>query len=103
MHSFDECELSEYRGKLKEELEQKYRVCQINKRFNKNNEQSFYCEICYCDGLPIATISYLDCGHYFCRDCLQSYYNYKIEVEGKVFNIKCPIASCEYKVEEKQI
>ena len=91
-HSWDESELKDLKVKSKEEFDQKWRMMEINKRFMKNKEQMFYCEICYTDH-PVENITYLECGHYFCRDCMKGYYDYKLEIEGKAL-IKCPIQDC---------
>ncbi len=38
-------------------------------------------------------IAYLDCGHFFCKECLKDYFTYNIKV-GSVSHIKCPNSEC---------
>jgi late competence protein required for DNA uptake (superfamily II DNA/RNA helicase) len=62
----------------KEEHDQQWRMKEINRQFFKGDKKTFDCEICY-DEKPINEISYLQCVHYFCRECLTSYMKYMID------------------------
>jgi late competence protein required for DNA uptake (superfamily II DNA/RNA helicase) len=87
--SFHEHEKAELKNAYKEELDSKWRMNKLSKQFLIGDQKTFDCEICYMEA-DIKTITYLECGHYFCRDCLKGYYDYMIHQSGSVQKIKCP-------------
>ena len=66
LHSFDEAEKKELKANMKEQLDQHLRFRDVNKKFRKDQNQTFYCDICYME-CGIYQITFLECGHYFCR------------------------------------
>jgi ribonuclease HIII len=51
----------------------------------------------------IVEITYLECGHYFCKECLTGYYNFKINESGRVHTMKCPNSECKNYVKGKYV
>jgi hypothetical protein len=43
---------------------------------------TFTCQICYME-MPVESITYLDCGHYYCKGCARGYYRFLIEESGR--------------------
>ena len=95
-------ELKGLKETLDLELQSEWRVKEANKKFFQQGVKTFYCEICYCD-LPLNEISILECGHYFCRECLKGYFDYMINKSGSSHMLKCANQTCKYKVEEKYV
>ena len=69
----------------------------------KTDQKWFDCDICYlqCDIRDIALLQ--QCGHYFCKNCLQDYYNFMINVSGQVQKIKCPNANCRIQINTEEV
>ena len=77
-------------------------MIQLSKRFIIEGQKTFYCEICYCDA-ELDTIAYLNCGHYYCRDCLRDYFNCMIKEQKSATKLKCPSSKCENKINGKEV
>lgn len=45
---------------------------------------------------------YLNCGHYFCRECFSSYFEYLV-TNNRIYSMKCPNQNCSTIVTEKQV
>ena len=96
LHSFDEHELGELRVKNKDiqrKVVDKECIEAVDER-----DGNFECKICYVE-CPIEQIMYLNCGHYFCRECFAGYFEYLIK-NNKVYGIKCPNKDCGTTVNE---
>eukprot|EP01113_Clastostelium_recurvatum_P032600 TRINITY_DN4210_c0_g1_i2.p1 TRINITY_DN4210_c0_g1~~TRINITY_DN4210_c0_g1_i2.p1 ORF type:complete len:531 (-),score=73.69 TRINITY_DN4210_c0_g1_i2:208-1716(-) len=61
------------------------------------------CPICCMDDIaPDDLYIYSQCKHAYCMDCLDAYYNSRIN-DGKVLDIKCPFPGCTTLVDFHQI
>lgn len=69
MHSFSEHEKLDLLKFNKKDLDQKLRYRKVNKDIYQSNEKTFSCDICYME-CNINSIVFLECGHYFCKECL---------------------------------
>ena len=67
---------------------------ELNRQFFKGDKKTFECEICY-EEKPKNEISYLQCGHYFCAECLKNYMLYKINQSGSSHKMDCPNQGCK--------
>lgn len=57
-----------------------------------NNDQiNNICPICY----QLKEVTRLICGHLFCKNCLDSYFEIKI-LDGEVLHITCPEPNCRF-------
>lgn len=56
--------------------------------------ETFECSICYSELPTRENIAYLECGHYFCSQCLKDYFDFMIK-NGSVGIIKCPNSECK--------
>jgi len=45
---------------------------------------------------------YLECGHYYCKECFNGYYSCLIK-EAKLYWIKCPYKDCKVKVKDETV
>lgn len=94
VHSFHEYEKIPLNEINREATDQKYRLKEAHRNLIQSDKKTFYCEICYSEA-NIDQIAILQqCGHYFCRTCLEDYYKYMVNVSGQVLKIKCPNQEC---------
>lgn len=102
MHSFHEYEKKGLVDIQKDHFSAQYRIKEANKKLFKTNQKTFFCDICYLES-EVKDIKMLDCGHYFCSDCLKDYYNYMVNVSGQAQLIKCPNTDCRAQIESHSI
>lgn len=76
-------------------------VSEIDEDFNTTHEE-FLCTICYDDTEPGDGFKFLDCGHKFCKECLDGYYTNRIE-SGEVNDIRCPQLECDNPVQVSDV
>ncbi|GAB1597899.1 E3 ubiquitin-protein ligase RNF14-like [Argonauta hians] len=74
---------------------------------NKENHRqflnnSFTCNICFCDKMGSKCIKLDICEHVFCKDCMKDYFTINIK-EGNVTGLKCPSHKCESKIHPSQV
>lgn len=58
------------------------------------NSSVHLCEICFTDTTGVKFVHIPECGHYFCRDCLQSHCQAKIK-DGQMTRVNCPDSECK--------
>ncbi|CDW78103.1 ibr domain containing protein [Stylonychia lemnae] len=57
-------------------------------------EEKLYCEICYKPIENDSQLLSLNCGHSYCKECLEAMVLYAIDVSGEVNKLKCPDSKC---------
>ena len=78
-------------------------MVQTHKNLFAADKKTFECDICY-NECEISTIAILQkCGHYFCKNCLQDYYKYMVNISGQIQKIKCPNANCKSEIENSDL
>ncbi|KAL4491940.1 hypothetical protein ABPG72_008361 [Tetrahymena utriculariae] len=92
----------EYLARLaaQEMEEEERKVFDTYKQIQKEDEQSWKCEICL-EQMTDQQFWPLQCRHQFHRDCLQQYFNVKIK--DRSFPLKCPNESCKQEVDYSDI
>ena len=102
-HSFHDFEKPHLRKLCHEELNLKYRMMKAHKEIFAQDKKVFECAICN-NECEISTIAILQrCGHYYCKTCLQDYYNYMVNVSGQIEKMKCPNTECKAEIEKKDL
>lgn len=61
--------------------------------------QEFICDICML-AYAFEVMCGLECGHYFCRECWDSYLQVMVMCEGRGQSIQCPASHCAIVVDE---
>jgi E3 ubiquitin-protein ligase RNF14 len=69
---------------------------------NEFNKSLYSCKICFTDKLGENCMQFVPCTHVFCKECIISYFEVKIE-EGTVKNILCPIEKCTAEASPTQV
>jgi hypothetical protein len=61
--------------------------------------QEFICDICML-AYAFEVMCGLECGHYFCQECWDSYLRVMVMCEGRGQSIQCPASHCTIVVDE---
>ncbi|CAI8030003.1 E3 ubiquitin-protein ligase arih1 [Geodia barretti] len=64
--------------------------------------QEFICDICMLAYIFDAMCG-LECGHYFCQECWDSYLKVMVMCEGRSQSIQCPASHCSIVVDEATV
>ncbi|CDW74176.1 ibr domain containing protein [Stylonychia lemnae] len=66
----------------------------MQKKKQDLEEEKFYCKICYKSFEHDSQLLSLNCGHIYCKECLEEMVLYAIDVSGEVNKLKCPDSKC---------
>ncbi len=62
----------------------------------------FTCQVCFMEKLGALCLSFLNCDHVFCKECMKGYFEVQIE-DGSVKALTCPSDKCESQAHPSQV
>lgn len=95
----NENEINELYNSSINELKNKINLYNLKLQYFKNimvefNDKEYYCTVCL-ENIDKKNFCIINCGHYFCKDCLKKYINEKKDIH------ECPI--CREKINSENI
>lgn len=81
------CSLTDYNGQKKQEVFQ---------------QQWLHCQVCLSSKLGSQFLVFFGCGHYFCKECMRSFFRIQIE-EGSASFLRCPQEGCSSQASPPQV
>ncbi len=62
----------------------------------------FTCQVCFMEKLGALCLSFLNCDHVFCKECMKGYFEVQIQ-DGSVKALTCPGEKCESQAHPSQV
>lgn len=74
-------------------------ILQILRDYNEYKKENIFdatihmCEVCFQEKLGHEFITFKECGHYFCKDCVKGFFAGLI-ADGNIYSLKCLVGEC---------